>query len=90
LQNVDNSEILMLTHLHFGRSCIVTAALGKSTTTGDGVDRIITISGLRARRVETIDNEPKAITAFRQAMQAETGIDLVLDVGSNPPRTRRK
>jgi hypothetical protein len=85
LQNVGNSEILMLTHLHFGRSCIVTAALGKSTITGEGVDRIITISGLRARRVETIDNDSTAITAFRQAMQAETGIDFVLDIGSSIP-----
>jgi hypothetical protein len=76
--DIKGSDILVLVYLHFRDTCIAFAATGIASLSGEGSQRSIEVSDLHAREVEAIEKSADAMTDFRKAMQAETGIELAI------------
>jgi hypothetical protein len=80
--DLSNAEALIIGQMVFHDSAIAYSATGTVEISGDITLKKMQISQMRLRQVSFIEVEPSALDEFKKDMEAETGLGLVLQLGS--------
>ncbi len=88
--NLSEVETLIIGLIEFHDAAIAFCAIGVATISGDSALKTIKVSQMKLRQVSVIDLEPSAFEEFRKDMEAETGLNLVMQLGATGIRVTPK
>ncbi len=83
-------EALIIGQIVFHDAAIAFCATGLATISGDAALKTIKIGQMKLRQVSVIDVAPPDLEEFRKDMEAETGLSLVLQVGTTGIRVMQE